>query len=242
MPLNRETAVTYLGHATLLIESPRGKRILIDPFTTNNPACPAEWKDPAKLGKLDYILFTHIHNDHAQDGPAIIAANPDATVIATYEICMWMLKKGAKSIDPMNKGGTITAGGIDFTLTQAIHSNSFEEQDGTIVYGGEAAGFVIKFENGFTIYDAGDTALFSDMSLIKQTHRPKLAFLPIGDRFTMGPRDAAHAARLLEVTHVVPIHYATFPLLTGTPEEFISQTKGIDGLQVHVLRPGETLR
>jgi L-ascorbate metabolism protein UlaG (beta-lactamase superfamily) len=242
MSLNRETVITYLGHATLLIETPKGRHILIDPFTASNPICPDEWKDPARLGKIDFILFTHIHNDHAQDAAAVIAANPEATVVAGYEVCMWMLTKGAKNISPMNTGGSVTIDGIEFIMTLAFHSNSFTEEDGTIVYGGVPGGFVVKFENGFTLYDAGDTSLFGDMKLIKDLYRPDLALLPIGDRFTMGPRDAALACRMLGVTSVIPIHYATFPLLTGTAERFIEHARAIDGLRVYALKPGETLR
>lgn len=242
MALNRDTAITYLGHATLLIETPGGKRLLIDPWTTGNPACPQEWKDPARLGKLDLILLTHIHNDHAGDAEAIVKANPDAAVVAIFEACNWLGGKGAKNLKPMNKGGTQTLEGIEITMTHAFHSSSFQESDGRVVYGGEPAGYILRLENGFTLYAAGDTALFGDMALLRDVFAPELAFLPIGDLFTMGPRQAAYAIRLLGVSHVLPIHYATFPALTGTPEELRKHAADIANLTLHALKPGETLR
>jgi L-ascorbate metabolism protein UlaG (beta-lactamase superfamily) len=241
MPLNRDTAITYLGHATILIETPGGKRLLIDPWLAGNPACPDEWKSPERLGRIDLILLTHIHNDHAGDAESIVKANPDAGVVAIYEAANWIGGKGAKRLHPMNKGGSHTVAGIEITMTHALHSSSFEESDGRVIYGGEPAGYILKLENGFTLYAAGDTALFSDMALLRELYAPELAFLPIGDNFTMGPRDAARAIRLLGVSHVIPIHYATFPVLTGTPEALRGYTKDILEVTIHALKPGGTL-
>lgn len=242
MTLERETTITYLGHATILIETPGGKRILIDPWTQGNPACPPEWKAIARLGKLDLILLTHLHNDHAGDAETIAKANPEAAVVAIFEACNWIGSKGVKNVRPMSKGGSQSVAGIEIIMTHAFHSSSFEEADGSVVYGGEAAGYILKLENGFTLYAAGDTALFGDMALLKELYQPELAFLPIGDLFTMGPFQAAAAIRLLGVSHVVPIHYATFPLLTGTPEELKERTADLADLTIHALKPGETLR
>ncbi len=242
MALNRDTAITYLGHSTILIETPGGKRLQIDPWTSGNPACPPEWKAVERLGKLDLILLTHIHNDHAGDAEAVIKANPDAEVVAIHEAGIWLSGKGAKNVRPMNKGGTQTVAGIEITMTHAIHSSSFQEADGSVVYGGEPAGYILKLENGFTIYAAGDTALFGDMALLRDVFAPELAFLPIGDLYTMGPRQAARAVRLLGVANVVPIHYGTFPALTGTPEALRQHAAGIANLTVHELAPGQTLR
>jgi L-ascorbate metabolism protein UlaG (beta-lactamase superfamily) len=242
MPIHRDTAITYLGHATILIETPGGKRLLIDPWTTGNPACPEAWKSPERLGKLDLILLTHIHNDHAGDAESLVKANPDADVVAIFEAANWIGGKGATKLHPMNKGGSHTVAGIEITMTTALHSSSFEEEDGRVVYGGEPAGYILKLENGFTLYAAGDTALFGDMALLRELYQPELAFLPIGDHFTMGPREAAHAIRLLGASHVVPIHYATFPVLTGTPDALRQYTGDIPGLTIHALLPGETLR
>jgi L-ascorbate metabolism protein UlaG (beta-lactamase superfamily) len=242
MILNRDTTITYLGHSTLLIDTPGGKRLMIDPWTTGNPACPQEWKDPAALGRIDVILITHIHSDHVGDAAAIIAANPQASVVAIFEACNWLQTKGAERLRPMSKGGTQVVEGIRVTMTDAIHSSSFTEQDGSVVYGGEPAGYVLTLENGFTLYAAGDTGMFGDMALLRHLYRPELAFLPIGDLFTMGPMQAAHAIRLLQVRHIIPIHYATFPALTGTPVELREQTRDITGLSIHALKPGETLQ
>ncbi len=242
MSLNRETRMTYLGHSTLLIETPGGKRLLIDPWTTGNPACPERFKDPAALGKLDAVLVTHLHSDHAGDAPAVLKAHPEAVLVSIFEVGNYLKSKGAQNLSPMNTGGTQTVAGIEVTMTQAIHSSSLEE-NGQIVYGGEPVGYVLKLENGFTLYAAGDTALFGDMALIRELYQPELAFLPIGDHFTMGPREAAYATQRLGVSHVVPIHYATFPLLTGTPEKLSAelQSRSLGHVQVHALKPGETL-
>jgi L-ascorbate metabolism protein UlaG (beta-lactamase superfamily) len=241
MSLNRDTAITYLGHATICIETPGGKRLLIDPWMAGNPACPDEWKSPERLGRLDLILLTHIHNDHANDAESLVKANPDADVVAIYEAADWIGGKGAKNLHPMNKGGSHTVAGIEITMTHAVHSSSFTEADGQVVYGGEPAGYILKLENGFTLYAAGDTALFGDMALLRELYQPELALLPIGDNFTMGPREAAHAIRLLGVSHVIPIHYATFPVLTGTPDALRQHAEDIPGLTIHTLLPGETL-
>ncbi|HLJ54368.1 MAG TPA: metal-dependent hydrolase [Chthonomonadaceae bacterium] len=242
MTLNRETEITWLGHATILVRTPGGKRLLIDPWTIGNPACPESWKDPAALGALDLVLVTHIHSDHVGDIQPVLAANPNAEVVGIFEACNWLQTKGAKSVRPMSKGGTQSVAGVQITMTDANHSSSFTEDDGTVIYGGEPAGYVLKLENGFTLYAAGDTGLFGDMALICHLYRPELAFLPIGDLFTMGPVQAAHAIRLLHVRHVVPIHYGTFPALTGTPEQLRDLTRDITGLSVHALKPGASLR
>jgi len=241
MPLNRNTTFTYLGHSTVLIETPTGKRVLIDPWTIGNPACPQEWKSLDKLGKLDLILMTHLHNDHVGDAEAIVKANPDAVVVGIFEACNWIKSKGAQKIAPMNKGGGQTLLGVEITMTHAFHSSSFTEADGAVVYGGEPAGYILKLENGFTLYAAGDTALYSDMALLKELYQPELALLPIGDLFTMGPRQAAAAIRMLGVAHVIPIHYATFPALTGTPEALREHTSDLMALSIHTLKPGEML-
>ena len=239
--LDRQTEITYLGHATILIVTSEGRRILIDPWTAGNPACPHDWKNVGRLGSLDLILVTHIHNDHVGDAQAVIAANPGAAVVAIFEAANWLESKGAGNIHPMSKGGTQTVAGIRITMTHAEHSSSFTEDSGTVVYGGEAAGYILTLENGLVLYAAGDTGLFGDMALLRHLYRPEVAFLPIGDLFTMGPAQAAHAIRLLQVRHVVPIHYGTFPALTGTPQALRELTTDINGLVIHALDPGDTL-
>jgi L-ascorbate metabolism protein UlaG (beta-lactamase superfamily) len=225
---------TWLGHSTFLFRSPGGKRILIEPFVASNPSCPESAK---KLGELDLILITHGHSDHAGDAVSIARAT-GAHVIANYEICLWLESKGIQNTAPMGHGGTQTVGGLAITMVNAVHGSSAVE-DGRVVYLGHPAGYVIGFEDGLTIYFAGDTALFGDMRLIGEMHRPTIAFLPIGDRFTMGPAAAARAVEFLGVRQVVPMHYGTFPFLTGTVAEFRQYVEPM-GVQVLELRPGAT--
>jgi L-ascorbate metabolism protein UlaG (beta-lactamase superfamily) len=225
---------TWLGHSTFLFRSPGGKRILIEPFVASNPSCPESAK---KIGELDLILITHGHSDHAGDAVAMARAT-GAHVIANYEICLWLESKGIQNTAPMGHGGTQTIGGLAITMVNAVHGSSCVD-DGRVVYLGHPAGYVIRFEDGLTIYFAGDTDLFGDMRLIAEMHRPAIAFLPIGDRFTMGPAAAARAVELLGVRQAVPMHYGTFPFLTGTVEEF-RQWVEPTGVQVLELKPGET--
>jgi len=225
---------TWLGHATFLFRSPGGKRILIEPWVASNPACPESAK---KIDSLDLILITHGHSDHAADAASIARAT-GAHVIANYEVCLWLEEKGIQNTAPMGQGGTMTVGDIAITMVNAVHGSSAIE-DGHVVYLGQAAGFVIRFEDGVTIYFAGDTDLFGDMRLIGELYRPAIAFLPIGDRFTMGPLAAARAAELLGVRQVVPMHYGTFPFLTGTVAELRTLVEA-KGIQILELKPGET--
>ena len=230
----RPLSFTWLGHATFLFTSPGGKRILIEPWVASNPACPESHK---KVGHLDLILITHGHSDHTGDAVSIARAT-GAHVIANYEVCLWLEAKGIQNTAPMGQGGTQTIGDLAITMVNAVHGSSVVE-DGRVVSLGQAAGYVIRFEDGVTIYFAGDTDIFGDMRLIAELHRPSIAFLPIGDRFTMGPAAAARAVELLAVRQVVPMHYGTFPFLTGTAAEFrrLVEPKGV---QVLELQPGET--
>ncbi len=225
---------TWLGHATFLFRSPGGKRLLIDPWLTTNPVCP----EPAKkIRELDLLLLTHGHDDHTADAVTIGRAT-GARAIAPYELALWLQQKGLQTVTAMNRGGTIDAGGLSITMVPALHSSSLVE-DGRIVYLGEACGYVIRFENDVTIYFAGDTSIFGDMRLIAELYHPLIAFLPIGDTYTMGPDQAAKASELLGVKQVVPMHYGTFPALTGTPER-LRELVEPRGVQVLELKPGET--
>ena len=179
--------------------------------------------ESARPKSADLILVSHGHSDHITDAAAMAKAT-GATVVGIWEVTSWLGSKGVQNLEPMNKGGTITVKGLRITMTDARHSSSFD--DNGIVYLGEPAGFVVKLENGQTIYFAGDTALFGDMKLIGELYKPDIAFLPIGDRFTMGPDTAAMAAQWLGVKQVVPMHYGTFPLLTGTPEQLEQHLAG----------------
>jgi L-ascorbate metabolism protein UlaG (beta-lactamase superfamily) len=225
---------TWLGHSTFLFRSPRGKRILVEPWVASNPACPESSK---KIGDLDLILITHGHSDHAGDAVSIARAT-GAHVVATYEVCLWLESKGIQNTAPMGHGGTQTVGDIAITMVNAVHSSSMMDE-GRVVYAGHPAGYVIRFEDGTTIYFAGDTALFGDMRLIGEVHSPAIAFLPVGDRFTMGPEAAARAVEMLGVRQVVPMHYGTFPFLTGTPAR-LRELVEPRGVQVLELKPGET--
>ncbi|OGQ06264.1 MAG: metal-dependent hydrolase [Deltaproteobacteria bacterium RIFCSPLOWO2_01_44_7] len=227
-------SVTWLGHSAFLLTTPEGKKILIDPWVQGNPACP---RDSKNLQQVDLILITHGHGDHIGDAISI-AKQFKPKIIGIYEICLWLGSKGVENTSPMNKGGTQSACGVKITMTHAVHSCGIQDGD-KIIYGGEACGYVIQFSNGRIFYHAGDTACFSDMALIQELYKPDTAFLPIGDLFTMSPKEAAHACKLLKVGQVAPMHHGTFPILTGTPaalKELLagSTTKLID------IKPGET--
>lgn len=232
--------ITYLGHATFRLTTPGGGRILIDPFLTNNPTTPEDMKDP---GELETILITHGHFDHFDDA-INFAQETGAQTISNFEIYSYLQSKGVENSAPIQKGGTAEIGGVKVTATHAFHSSSIAEEDGTVLYGGEPMGYIVEFESGFKVYHAGDTAVFGDMQLIGELYSPDLALLPIGDRLVMGPYEAAHAARLLGVEHVVPIHYSTdvLPLFTGTPDDLKKHASDIaPNVNVHVMEPGDDL-
>jgi len=232
----RGNKITWLGHSTFRINTPSGQVILIDPWVMGNPSCPVALK---KFEKLNVMFITHGHGDHLGDAVALARAQKPL-IVAIFEICLWFNSKGIHDTLPMSKGGTQKAGEIEVTMVNALHSSGIED-DGKIVYGGEPCGYILRLPGGLTMYHAGDTAVFGDMKLIGELYQPELACLPIGDLYTMGPREAAMAIRLLGVRHVIPMHYGTFPVLTGTPAMLRDLTQDIAGLEIHALRPGESL-
>ena len=223
--------LTWLGHATFRIDTPAGKTLLVDPWVMGNPMCPGADK---KLKKLDLMLCTHGHFDHIGDAVAI-AKEHNPTVVGIFELCAWMEKKGAKQISPMNKGGTQKLGDVRVTMVHADHSCGIQDGD-QILYGGEACGYVLEFENGVKIYHAGDTNVFGDMQIIRELYAPEIVMLPIGDHFTMSPREAAYASRLLKPKMVIPMHFGTFPVLSGTPAELKKLVKDAEILE---MKPGQ---
>jgi L-ascorbate metabolism protein UlaG (beta-lactamase superfamily) len=227
------TPLTWLGHAAFRLDSPGGKRIYVDPFLSGNPKCPEAELEPERC---DLIVVTHGHGDHVGDTVAI-AQRFDCPVIAQVELRGWLSTKGLSEdmSQAPNKGGTVDVEGVKVTLTDANHSSSTD--DGT--YAGESCGVVLELEDGLKLYFAGDTSVFGDMALIARIYQPDVAILPIGDHFTMGPREAAVAVELLNVKRVVPSHYGTFGLLTGTPERLRELVA--TGVEVLAPEPGETV-
>ena len=227
---------TWLGHSTFRIKTPSGRMLLVDPWVMQNPATPEELKDP---GPLDAMLITHGHFDHIADA-VDLAKSKSPQVVSIPETSHWLGSKGVENLVEMNKGGTVEVAGCRIHMVHAVHSCGITDGD-QIVYGGEAAGYVIEFENGYKAYHAGDTAVFSDMALIGKLLRPDIALLPIGDHYTMGPRSAAEAVRLLGVKNVVPMHYGTFPVLKGEPDDLRDAASDVLNLNVLDLEPGATL-
>ena len=230
-------SLTWLGHSAFHLVSPRGKHVLVDPWLEGNPMAPV---GDTPISHVDAILVTHAHSDHAGD-VVRLAKRFRCTVVCIHEASLWFGRQGVEGCVGMNKGGTVQFQGLRVTMTHAVHSSSFDGDDRS--YGGEACGFVVTLENGATIYFAGDTGPMMDMQLIGELYRPEVSVLPIGDLYTMGPREAAYALKMLRSRWVVPCHYGTFPALTGTPEALRAELERL-GVQADVVapKPGEAVR
>ena len=236
--INKGVTITFLGHACFKLISPHGTNVLIDPWVKDNPQAP---KGAENVEQLHYLLVSHGHGDHLGDTIELAKKN-DATVISMPEIAHYLIQKGLnpEKVVGMNKGGSLTVADIRITMVHALHSSSMVEGN-QIIYGGEAAGFIIRFDNGFTVYHAGDTAVFGDMKIINDLYKPELAFLPIGSHYVMGPEEAVYACKLLKPQYVIPMHYGTFPVLSGSPEKFLALMKKFPEVKVLVMMPGETI-
>ena len=226
-------SITWFGHATFVVGTPGGRRIVFDPWLTGNPKAPAG----AKIDKADVICVTHGPSDHTGDVVSVARAT-GAPVVAVFELANYFQGKGLKDVVGMGVGGTVDVKGLKISMTPAVHTSSIEE-DGKVLYVGLATGFVVRLEDNRSIYFAGDTGVFGDMRLIRDMYAPEIAFLPIGDHYTMDPRAAALACEMLGVRQVVPMHYGTFPALTGSPDE-LKKLVELRGVDVLVLKPGET--
>jgi L-ascorbate metabolism protein UlaG (beta-lactamase superfamily) len=232
--IGRGIQITFLGHAAFKLAG-AGVNVLIDPWLSN----PALNTPVDQVGPVDLILVTHGHGDHVGETVAVAQAK-NAPVVAIHELSVILARQGAPQVIGMNKGGTLTIAGCKVTMTQAVHSSAVDE-GGELIAAGDPAGFVVEFPNGFVAYHAGDTAVFKDMELIRELYHPELAMLPIGSHYVMSPAEAALACRMLKPRWVIPMHYGTFPVLTGTPEELIERLKGEPDITVIPLKPGETV-
>jgi L-ascorbate metabolism protein UlaG (beta-lactamase superfamily) len=225
--------ITWLGHGTFQFVLPGGETLILDPWTDGNPKYPKEFE----ITRCDTMLISHGHFDHIHDAVPL-AKKFHPKVVAIFETAVWLEKKGVENTSGMNKGGTQKAGAVSITMTHAVHSCGIQDDDGSIIYGGEAAGYVLCFDDGRSVYFSGDTNVFSDMELIADLYQPELCFLPIGDFYTMGPREAALACRLLKAKTVIPMHFGTFPSLIGRPKQLQDLVKDT---RIWELTPGKTV-
>jgi L-ascorbate metabolism protein UlaG (beta-lactamase superfamily) len=228
--------ITWLGHGTFQLRLESGEMVLFDPWIEGNPSFPPEHK----FTRVDTILITHGHFDHIHDAVPL-ARQFQPKVVAIYETGVWLESKGVANVMAMNKGGSQLVGSVKVTMTHAVHSCGILDE-GKIIYGGEASGYVVEVPGGRRLYFAGDTNVFSDMQLIAELYQPELAFLSIGDLFTMSPLEAAKACRILKPRKVVPMHFGTFPPLTGTPAKLAELIRDLPGTEVWPLEIGKPVK
>jgi L-ascorbate metabolism protein UlaG (beta-lactamase superfamily) len=224
--------ITWLGHSAFRFDSPEGKVVLIDPWLDNPKAPP----DAKQIEKIDAILVTHGHSDHVGN-TVELAARTDAMVVAIYEVANHLRKLGVSRLSDINKSGKVKIGGISVTMVDAKHSSGIDGE-GIALAGADPAGYVVEFENGQKVYHAGDTGAFMDMKLIAELYRPEIVILPIGGYYTMGPREAAKACSMLKPKVIIGMHYGTFPLLAGTPQELKKYLPAAQRKKVLVMEPG----
>jgi L-ascorbate metabolism protein UlaG (beta-lactamase superfamily) len=232
--------LTFLGHASFKIVTEGGKIVFFDPWLTGNPVLPENEK---RQDKGDLVLVTHGHGDHLDQNLSGMLERTGAHVVGPPEVIQFLTGRNVKKTLFINKGGTIAFEGLKITMTHALHGSNIQMPDGTRGYTHEASGLILTTESGYKIYHAGDTGIFSEMELIGEIYKPDLVMLPIGDRATMGPLEASYAVRLLAAKQVIPIHYGTFPMLTGTAEDFVAELKnrGLKDVAVAPMTPGEMI-
>ena len=214
--------ITWYGHSAFRLDF-SGNAVLIDPFFTGNPAFTADPREAMRGVK--HVLLTHGHGDHVGDTVDIAKSN-DATVTGDYDLLMWLAKKGVAKLNPMNTGGTTDLGAFSVSMVRADHSSGQNEGD-TSVYLGNPHGLIVKAQGEPTLWHLGDTDIFSDMALIAEIYAPKVAIVPIGDRFTMGAKTAAMAVkRFIKAETVIPCHFGTFPIIDQNADKFVAEMKG----------------
>ncbi|MEM7068975.1 MAG: metal-dependent hydrolase [Pseudomonadota bacterium] len=230
--------ITWFGHSAFAVEI-GGNKILIDPFLDGNPSWEGGWQKPAE--GCTHVLLTHGHDDHI--GNALdICKETGAMLVANFEVCMYLVGQGVsdKKINPGNPGGTVECGGFTTTFVNAVHSSSASGANGTNTYLGCPMGLIIKAEDEKVLYHLGDTDVFGDMALINELHEPKIGLVPIGDRFTMGAREAALACeRFFNFESIIPCHYGSFPVIDQTADNFTGLLGDGNG-EVVVMTPGDS--